>query len=472
MKTSFMNFRITRIILFMFLLSFSLNAQVTVYITGEVRFRGYGFGVTNHSILIDVLYTSPSGSSGTGPFSTTSYCGPYDGSLEITNNGSTPTNTVTVSPSGPSSYSDVVDGVAASDIVIVQADVINTTPITDGFKKIAADVDNNDDIESNDVYFMQQVILGNYTSFNRPNWEYVSQNTTINAGFHSSPWSSVINQSTGHTYGGTSYNQITDPSFNWRLFGFYTTKVGELTISDGANSLVCGTYSFKEDDKKLTSRSSAKRSYYDVARIKKGTKFKFIVSLDETQEASAYDIPLFVDASKLQVLSLKSTQGKNPRWNHNKLNNRLTALFLDKELNVSNLIPGKLLEIELLSIEDISNLNSAVSWDERRGISFATDGKYDYSPSMSLKVEEFTSPFLTVSVPGMRGEKAIILSDRPQSATNLIIDLSGRIVSQKILKLQKGLNTIELPGNLAQGVYIMNTMVEGQKALTKYQILN
>ncbi|MFN4080215.1 MAG: M43 family zinc metalloprotease, partial [Saprospiraceae bacterium] len=115
-------------------------------ISGNISWEHNGNGVNNVTVNI----TGPDNASGS-----TAISGDYELCMEAD-------GTYTITPSKPhANVAQLLNGVTAADVLRIQQHVSNTMPLLGPFKRIAADVNANNLISSQDASILSQAIKGN-----------------------------------------------------------------------------------------------------------------------------------------------------------------------------------------------------------------------------------------------------------------------------------------------------------------------
>lgn len=150
---------------------------------------------------------------------------------------------------------DVLNGVTTFDRLKIQQHVLGSSVLPKPYGWIAADVDNDAEITHDDQYEVQQLIIGNISSFPEvPSWRMVPtfalQNTVFASEFNNDPFSAIwtlngeyLGYNEVITGGDKTYFDdleinLTNPNLNQSsTFSFQAIKSGDVNFSAVVNSL-------------------------------------------------------------------------------------------------------------------------------------------------------------------------------------------------------------------------------------------
>jgi hypothetical protein len=99
------------------------------------------------------------------------------------------------------------------------------------------------------------------------------------------------------------------------------------------------------------------------------------------------------------------------------------------------------------------------------------DGKYDYSKVVTLNPEKVTDDVNTTIYPNPFSGRVYvsILSDREETATLQVTDISGKVIINDRKQLICGNNCFEIEsiGNFGKGIYFLSVMTAGKREVVK-----
>jgi len=223
-------------------------AQSTVNFVGNSLFRNYNFGVKNHCFTI---LNRIHGTSGATPVTEcTSTCpSSYSGEFSASDESDANDNDLSVHPYSENDLEDYVNGVSAADESTIFKHVNDVEYITDPYKMVAADCNNNNEIDAGDADQVMDLVLEDVV-FTRNSWEWFNQKEIIDnyGSFQSDPYSWTLSERwSGYMFWlnvstSTLSSNTTQPQF----FYYLSTKVGEVNKTPNeTNDWICGSYSFK-----------------------------------------------------------------------------------------------------------------------------------------------------------------------------------------------------------------------------------
>jgi len=462
------------LILFLLLMYNKTFAQFTptpLNITGESYFRDHNFGVSNHTFQIDVIWLSQDpGWHSNSPLTTQSCPSEvYNGDIALDNDISTNLNTLRVLPYSDNDQSDYLNGVSTADLLILSNHLNNTAPITDGYRKVAADPDLDEAITSSDYYMIRDLILGSIDHFTRDSWEWFSEaelNSLSSGAFDSDPYPYVLSQNWpgGIIYPSLTYSYIS--SHQYLYFDYSNTKVGELKNNGGSinyNSWVCGTY-FKPKDGIVT------RTLENQNALLNGMTFDFdVVVQSSINDCVAYEIPIHIDHTKFNIKNVTLSNLTNAMYHYNPELNKLVVLMDDLNPTQHSFDVGQnLVHITLESKTDLANLDYKLFLENNRKIEFI-DSKAKTIPSnIEFRISNIKSSTLKALISQTNYNPHLEIwnvEDRP--LTIKIINLEGKVLFEQNLTHSKEYQNLELPINNS-GIYLVQLFSNDQKLTLKY----
>ncbi|MBK6701345.1 MAG: T9SS type A sorting domain-containing protein [Saprospiraceae bacterium] len=460
------------LILFLLLMynNIVLTQPTTLNITGESFFRDHNYGVENHNFAIDVIYLGVDPNwNPNGPF-TTQACPSevYNGDITLYTNYN---NTLRVLPYSDNDQSDYLNGVSTADLLILSNHLNNTAPITDGYRKIAADPDNSWTITSNDYYMIRDLILGSIDQFDRDSWEWFNEaelNSLSSGAFDSDPFGYELsyNWPGGIIFPNLSYSYIA--SHQYLYFDYSNTKVGELKNNGGSvnyNSWVCGTY-FKPKDGIVT-----RTMEYQNALLK-GMTFDFDVIVQSSiNDCVAYEIPIHIDHCKFNIKDVKLNIDTKAMYHYNPDRNKLVVLMSDLNSTRHFFDAGQnLVHITLEAKTDIANLNHNMFVENNRNIEFVDSNAETIPSDIEYRISNIKSSTLKAIITQNNNNPRLEIwniEDSPLSVK--MINIEGKVLFEQNLNHCKEYDIIELPINNS-GIYLVHLTSNDQRLTLKYSV--
>ncbi|MEM9544813.1 MAG: HYR domain-containing protein [Bacteroidota bacterium] len=94
----------------------------------------------------------------------------------------------------PIKDNDYLNGVSTLDLVLIQRHILELAPLSSGYKRLAADINNNDAISSTDLLELRKVILGIEDGFpNNTSWRFIDSKYELEE--DEDPWISIFEES-------------------------------------------------------------------------------------------------------------------------------------------------------------------------------------------------------------------------------------------------------------------------------------
>lgn len=446
---------------------FSQFQPTALNITGESYFRDHNFGVTNHTFQIDVIWISQDpGWHSNSPLTTQACLSEvYNCDIYLDYGGY---NTLRVLPYSDNDQSDYLNGVTTADLYILSNHLNNSSPITDGYRKIAADPDNNWTITSNDYYMIRDLILGSIDQFDRDSWEWFNEaelNSLSSGAFDSDPFGYELsyNWPGGIIFPSLTYSYIS--SHQHLYFDYSNTKVGEL--KDGGtvnqNSWVCGTY-FKPKDGIVT------RTIDGHNLILKGMTFDLdVIVQSPISDCVAYEIPIHIDHAKFNIKEVKLSNDTKAMYHYNPDHNKLVVLMHDLNSTQHSFnVDQNLVHITLEAKTDISNLDHNLFVENNRNIEFV-DSKAATIPSdIEYRISNIKSSTLKAIIAQSNHNAHLEvwnIENRP--LTIKIINLEGKILFEQNVNRSNKYENIELP-IYNSGIFLVQLTSNEQILTLKY----
>ncbi len=308
-------------------------------------------------------------------------------------------------------------GVSTKDLILIQNHILGFSQFEHAYQYIAADLNNSNHISSIDVVVLRKLILGVTEEYpNNTSWTFVEPSEADNP-----PWtiSEQLNVSKG------SNNSIEN--------NLIALKIGD--VSEVTNSTT--------SDELLDTRSD-KSIHIEAIPSNHQKAFNLYSELDfYTQDMeNIYGFQLSIDLNGIVIEELTSKLIDISEKNYHFANDQLVISWSDiNPLSTSTeplfTIAGKISANQLSSIAlSQSSFNSEVYVGKElkeKKIELSARTNSDYLSSLSATL--YPNPMTNAS-------QLIIDSKSDDMATIKIIDVSGRLISQKHISLTKGSNSI------------------------------
>ena len=345
--------------------------------------------------------------------------------------------------------SDILSGISVLDIILARRHLLNVAPLTNPYQLIAADVNGSSSVSTLDIAEIQQVLLGNITSFSG-----------------GSPWifvPSVFDLSVDPFEFKTSY-QFTMGSGQYDI-NFVGVKRGDVDMSwnNGARKGISGDVTF---------------DLSDITR--EGHDITVPVTVKDFQNISGYQFTITWDPHDLDFTEVQDGDLNN-LFNKAIINSgKLTVLWDDARGKSVTLADGsKLLELHFTAkneeaksaIEVSSDVTPAIAYDESLNpIGIKSNKGY-------LK-DQFDKPFeLQQNTPNPFTDYTDIRFKIPEkgSVTLTVVNLMGELVYRYKADFDAGENVITWNRNkggrkAVPGVYIYR-VESGEYSATKKLVI-
>jgi hypothetical protein len=277
-------------------------------------------------------------------------------------------------------------GIDAVDVGIVHNHVLNVTPITSPFKKIAADLSNNGQLSTLDVIILQKISLGIYNN-SSPNpyntsWKYIptycfnssSFVSQLNQDPYTAVWSNpnVQNELRGYLPSGNSgtyfdalnipLNEPTvDQSNTW---SFQAIKVGDLNFSASA-------FPFTQDPSPELRGEEYSISKTAHSCLEKGQTYEIELLGNSKEELMVYQLGAKFDPNLIEIVRYEESQIKG--FNEDNINQlalkdgHLKVLWVDHVAGQKIKFNAKkgLFKLIIRPKQDICNLAEAIALDKK-----------------------------------------------------------------------------------------------------------
>ncbi len=470
--------------LFMSAFSFTASGQTPtpLSINGESRFRSHGYGVINHSFDIQVRQTvSPFGSN-TNTF-TINNCtvNIFSGTVGTYGTATQNINTLRILPRSVNDFNDYINGVTTLDLVHITRHIngiasLNTLlPTADGpYRRISADANFDNTITTADHTMLSDLILGVRTNLTRTSWEWVNANeVAVNSvDFNNNPYNYVINYNWpgfpgGIIFAARSRNNIIANMSNY--FTFRSTKIGDIVGSGsgsaGTNSWICGTGTYFNGENTENRTSSLDAN----TKVLKGSKIKVRVDINAISDLMSVELPIFINNESIEISNINCASN-SARWNYMQDENLLMFVDYDYSSSVLGFKGGQYVEIELIAKKDIDNVNNFIHWSKERNVEIIDDKLNEAKTSVYLSYELTKIPLNDIKWYLENKTLNIISSDNRNSKLK-VSNLSGQIILEKNIVLEKGSNEFILDILNSNAIYIV-TIFDNNGVLSKKILIN
>lgn len=367
----------------------------------------------------------------------------YGGTFDASPNQNGNDNDLSVTPYSDNDFDDYINGITVGDAALILKHVNDEEYITDPYKMVAADCNNNGEIDSEDAEQVEDLI-GEDILFTRNSWEWFNQKEIIDnfGSFQSDPYSwTLTDRWSGHIFWlNVSTSTLTSGTTQPQFFYYTSTKVGDVHNQSNPNDWVCGTYSFKKDIDQINYIRSDK-SNTSGSRMLPNTTFKLYFKCDiKTSDISFFQMPIYIDYNYLKIKKVNSCTGLNIKYKLKNAKNEFIAYYINKDRNSTKLPENcsELLSLELEVIQPLSSLGEVLYVNEKRKLEAGNSAMKNLSPyleigdiALSKNPYSINSDLLYYS--GIENQKVEIQ----------IFSLSGQILNSQKTSVSPGYN--ELP---------------------------
>jgi hypothetical protein len=369
------------------------------------------------------------------------------------------TNSLTINPTKTTDYTN---GVTAYDISLLTYHILGITTISDPYKLIAADVDNNAEIDGADQLHMRNLVLRKTTTFpnNVGSWRfipnrYLQSTAFVNAlnALNTGPFS----PSTCITYNGISYcysgpnsymDKITLPlsssdatqNDSW---SFRALKVGDINCSvvNTAARMAPNTLS-NLDNKAVT--------------LKSGKEATVLIKTKYAGKISSFQAGFNFTNSAIQITSIEKGDfnSSNDVMDYIKLDKgEIRALWYNEKAKAKNFTGGvTIMKMKVKALKDIADLLAVLSLDEAVLQSeFYDDKNMRVTLPLTLEADGTNAPIAddaySVKVypnPFTNTVTLEVTSATKENANLTIVSAMGALLYNKKADLEVGVNTITI----------------------------
>ncbi|MFN8339775.1 MAG: T9SS type A sorting domain-containing protein [Saprospiraceae bacterium] len=466
--------------LIMSVFSFRALGQSYYYLYGDNTFRSYlQSGDLNHNYRVGTKYdANPLVTY--GPFNTNwgNQCGIYEAVIKLNNNGTSNVNELRVRPTCPNTPADYLDGCTTMDLVLIDRHVAGIQPFTDGYQKIAADVNKSNSITTDDKTMLQQLILGYTTSFTRNSWEwfepaYMNQFPT---GFFNAPWQyclSAIWPNVGgfgeRRWTALSRNEIQTNYINY--FWYRTVKIGDVgrgNSSVAPNSYICLPPQYFGDSN-TGSRSVIGESLIQQVELKQNDEIEVSITVDVNDDLSAIMLPIFIDDQYFEITEVEFLNDFIPKYHYSKEFKTLTILDVTSDPNAKiDIVNGELVIVRLKVKQKIANVFDHIGWERNLRNIELINMRAEYTEGdVSLELKNIYPSQERLHIL-QRGTMIELYSMIDENSNIAISSIDGRTLHSIHIKIEKGINNIEIPDFLPSGIYVATMRNNGKIISEKF----
>lgn len=445
------------------------------------------YGVSNHSFHIETYLIGGHTTFATIPDPVTDECPTEIFESETCRldetNEDDEVNTLEVQPYTDDDRADYMNGVSTYDLYKIYHHIHDSPVFEDmdpeedaPFRYISADADNDEDVDDNDIYMIQQMILGYRDDLTRHSWEWVWKDELEEdmERFTEEPYDFVISKNwtapEGIIFPALSTNQV--QADNDKYFGYRTTKVGDCVGLGSAqvttNDWICGDgYYFSSGE--ISNRSIVTKGSY--SKIRKGSIINVSVLRNSNDDILTFELPIFFPSNDFDVLSVHFVEGFSPEWNYSERTNILTCLDFSKDKKPLNIPSGKILEFKLKAKKDIEDLNSNVGLNPNRGPEIiGMDEKY-FDPSLEIEINELIPPDLFVEIRTDEFSHQFYIESPKDQFVNLqITNESGIRLTNVPTRIIQGENKIPFDQNFPPGIYFLIVSNDKENIVSRFFI--
>ena len=189
----------------------------------------------------------------------------------------------------PYSNEDPLNGVSTLDLIMIQRHLLGIESLDSPYKQIAADIDNNNQINGLDIVELRKLILGVYESLpNNDSWRFVDK------GY------SFINPSDPLRENYTEDYEIYNLESNMNV-DFIAVKVGDVnnSVEVGLQEIVAGAIT-----------TTASTITFENQEVSQGQVVRIPFTMENRQSLDGYQVSVSFDSDKLIVLEVNHARGR------------------------------------------------------------------------------------------------------------------------------------------------------------------
>lgn len=341
------------------------------------------------------------------------------------------------------------NGVTATDVLLIQRHILNTTKLNSAYKIIAADVTGDKIINSTDILRIKRLILGTDTTFTSAArgsrlWEFVDSAYTFPDTTNPFPFKDSIvsaatlnSNKTNQTFIGV---RLGDVNYDWNP-----------TVSRGVPT------------------SPVKFIYETIIN---DDKIKIPISVNNFNKLMAAQYTLHFDNNKYDFVGIENDiLGFEFNSTKAKQTGNISFIWTDRNATEKTMIDGSGIFTLVLKArvnknafkDEISlSLNNDITETEAVTTNFRSIG-------IELEKQQDLKEQFTVSPNPNNGNIRIVLNSKADKSTTISVsDVSGKTILNKITDVKQGSNTLQLnlnsKGKIAAGIYIIKIAgIEGEQ---------
>ena len=372
---------------------------------------------------------------------------------------------------------DWVNGVSTFDIVLIQKHILGITPFQDGYKKIAADVNQSGSITAFDIVQLRQLILNiteSLPSYAEP-WvfipEFIPQDHQTM--FNSNPFNSNIANIGWPNYIDEIivYNM---PPAGKR--GFDGIKIGD--VNNSANPQM----QLQQKTSETRAAKTIVKGNVDVINQKEEVELSF--EIDNFKEIVSYQMDLNLPMDKFDLIDLD--QGDLVGFTKDNFNIDLLKRGTLKTIWVDSLIRGvsmengkALFKLRLKAKKPVFDLNKSINWNSE-GLGkkfFDSDGK-EVDVNVVIKVNKINNTKLDKQSlvvypnPTRNLIKAKLTSSNQEDVLVNIYDSQGRTIYQSTQNVSRGVNEIEIGRSINLPIGVLSLEIITSEGVLNNKVIN
>jgi len=318
---------------------------------------------------------------------------------------------------------------SVADIIQIEKHLATPPQVTfDNYNKIAANADNDSDIDTMDINAIRKIILGLTTTFPAPSWRFIMDKDK--SSFQSATFLNAYNYlvDNGYEISNVTATQITNA--NWIVRAI---KVGDL---NGSHPEI---------------RASISPAQVSTNAILAGEEVELIFHVKNFNDIQGYQFGMHLDPAYVDILSIE--QGDLEGFSldnfgdHTKERGELRAMWYSK--NAKNVSLGEkdvIFKLKVKAVQPVNNLQSVLQVrDAILPMEFIANGSLATDAALEVKVvrgnvvasnqelKVYPNPATDVSSVGFNLEE-------PAQVNLAIYDASGKLIKIYREQFSKGYN--------------------------------
>jgi hypothetical protein len=352
------------------------------------------------------------------------------------------------------------DGLTAYDLVLINKHVLGTQLLTDGFQKIAADVNRSGTITTADKLFLQQLLIEITSSlpvWDRP-WQFVPRrvfsNPTFASEFNNNP-NALITAGLSYNTSILSSNYLSnsfsiqnpsDPNFfsDNPNTGFAGVKIGDVS---GDAPIVNLTNNGASDRNALVAVDYTKHGL-----VRKGEEFDILLNVENFNSIAGYQMGFKLDNT---ILHLDKRTDQDGLMSNFKKDALLMSWVEPNGLDLTLDNNVQLLKIRAKALEDISDISEVFKLENTVLSSAFYNGNGSTVP-VRLSFAIYKQAGNNIIFPNPTAGESVLEIEATQNSNIQIsiYDVEGRLVQNYSNLVQKGINRIKIDlNNIGNGTY-------------------